>query len=77
MNNHITKKKYHENYDKLHLIGAGVMPNNKNTTQNLHTQILQSFPWYDKLFAILGTNPALSLKTISSHPGMAHAANFF
>ncbi|KAG0697702.1 hypothetical protein DFH29DRAFT_1003486 [Suillus ampliporus] len=25
----------------------------------------------------MGTNPALSLKTISSHPGMDHAANFY
>ncbi|KAG1883066.1 hypothetical protein F4604DRAFT_1920959 [Suillus subluteus] len=79
MNNHITslKKKYRECYDKLHLTGAGVMPNDKNAAQNLHAQILQTFPWYDELVSILGTNPALSLKTVSSHPGTDHAANFF
>ncbi|KAG1877456.1 hypothetical protein F4604DRAFT_1680123 [Suillus subluteus] len=78
-NNHITslKKKYRECYDKLHSMGAGIMPNNENAAQNLHAQILQTFPWYDELVSILGTNPALSLKTISLHPGTDHAANFF
>ncbi|KAG2145256.1 hypothetical protein DEU56DRAFT_754114 [Suillus clintonianus] len=41
------------------------------------TQILEDFPWYDKLASILGTNPVLSLKTVSSQPGMDHAANYF
>lgn len=40
-------------------------------------QILEEFPWYNDLAAILGTNPALSLKIVSSQPGIDHAANYF
>ncbi|KAG2053297.1 hypothetical protein BDR06DRAFT_1053163 [Suillus hirtellus] len=76
-NNHIMslKKRFHECHDKLNLTGAGVMPN--DVTQNLHAQVLHTFLWYDELLSIMGTNPALSVKTISSRPGTDHAANFF
>lgn len=40
-------------------------------------QILEEFSWYDNLAAILGGNPALSLKTISSAPGVDHASKSF
>ncbi|KIK32712.1 hypothetical protein CY34DRAFT_110879 [Suillus luteus UH-Slu-Lm8-n1] len=71
VNNHITslRKRYHECYDKLHATGAGIMPHD--------AQILKEFPWYDDLLGVMGGNPALSLKTISSRPGMDHAANYF
>ncbi|KAG1849744.1 hypothetical protein F4604DRAFT_1934772 [Suillus subluteus] len=76
-NSHITslKKRYWECYDKLHSTGAGVMPG--DDAENLHAQVLQMFPWYDEFASIVGTNPALSLKTVSVHPGIDHAANFF
>ncbi|KAG1866672.1 hypothetical protein F4604DRAFT_1682747 [Suillus subluteus] len=76
-NSHITslKKRYWECYDKLHSTGAGVMPG--DDAENLHAQVLQMFPWYDEFTSIVGTNPALSLKTVSAHPGIDHAANFF
>ncbi|KAG1841414.1 hypothetical protein DFJ58DRAFT_732430 [Suillus subalutaceus] len=78
-NNHIQslKKKYRECHDRLHATGAGVVPQDENTTQNLRAQVLKEFPWYDDLAIILRGNPALSLKTVSSRPGMDHAANFF
>ncbi|KAG2741348.1 hypothetical protein P692DRAFT_201893657 [Suillus brevipes Sb2] len=78
-NNHINglRKKYRECHDKLHATGAGVIPQDNTSAQNLHAQILEEFPWYDDLAAILGTNPALSLKTVSSQPGMDHASNYF
>ncbi|KAG2344979.1 hypothetical protein BDR05DRAFT_998595 [Suillus weaverae] len=53
------------------------MPQDSNSVQNLHAQILKEFPWYDDLLGVMGGNPALSLKTISSRPGMDHAANYF
>ncbi|KAG1850856.1 hypothetical protein DFJ58DRAFT_729148 [Suillus subalutaceus] len=53
------------------------MLQDKNTAQNLCAQVLKEFPWYDDLVIILRGNPALSLKTVSSHPGMDHTANFF
>ncbi|KAG1855030.1 hypothetical protein C8R48DRAFT_776435 [Suillus tomentosus] len=76
-NNHIMslKKRFRECHDKLNSTGAGVMPN--DVAQNLHAQVLHTFPWYDELLSIMGTNPALSVKTVSSHPGTDHAANFF
>ncbi|KAG2148676.1 uncharacterized protein EDB93DRAFT_1250111 [Suillus bovinus] len=40
-------------------------------------QILEEFSWYDDLAAILEGNPAVSLKTISSVPGMDHASKYF
>ncbi|KAG1838499.1 hypothetical protein F4604DRAFT_1941315 [Suillus subluteus] len=78
-NNHINslRKKYRECHDRLHATGAGIMPQDENTAQNLHAQILQEFPWYDDLVGIMGGNPALSLKTISSRPGVDHAADYF
>ncbi|KAG1850439.1 hypothetical protein F4604DRAFT_1934453 [Suillus subluteus] len=78
-NNHINslRKKYCECHDRLHATGTGIMPQDENTAQNLHAQILQEFPWYDDLVGIMGGNPALSLKTISSRPGVDHAADYF
>ncbi|KAG1847832.1 hypothetical protein DFJ58DRAFT_891157 [Suillus subalutaceus] len=54
---------------------AGIMP--EDEAQNLHAQILKEFPWYDELIDIMGGNPAISLKTVSSHPGVDHAAKYF
>ncbi|KAG1817735.1 hypothetical protein DFJ58DRAFT_850310 [Suillus subalutaceus] len=77
MNSHINglRRKYHESSDKLHSTGAGIMP--EDEAQNLHAQILKEFPWYDELIDIMGGNPAISLKTVSSHPGVDHAAKYF
>ncbi|KAG2031731.1 hypothetical protein BDR03DRAFT_986203 [Suillus americanus] len=76
-NDHDLKKSYWECYDKLHSSGAGVMPD--DDAENLHAtaQGLQMFPWYNKFTSIVGTNPALSVKTILVHPSIDHAANFF
>ncbi|KAG2112067.1 uncharacterized protein F5147DRAFT_651165 [Suillus discolor] len=78
-NSHISglRKKYREFHDKLHSTGAGVMPLDETTAANLHAQILEEFSWYDDLAAILGGNPALSLKTISSAPGVDHVSKYF
>ncbi|KAG1880724.1 hypothetical protein C8R48DRAFT_767502 [Suillus tomentosus] len=78
-NSHISglRKKYREFHDKLHSTGAGVTPLDETTAANLHAQILEEFSWYDDLAAILGGNPALSLKTISSAPGVDHASKYF
>ncbi|KAG2745062.1 hypothetical protein P692DRAFT_201808019 [Suillus brevipes Sb2] len=42
-----------------------------------YSQILKEFPWYDELIDIMGGNPAISLKTVLSHPGVDHAAKYF
>ncbi|KAG1765894.1 hypothetical protein EDD22DRAFT_845154 [Suillus occidentalis] len=65
------RKKYRDFCTQLHLTGAGVMPLDETM------QILKEFAWYDDLAAILGGNPAVSLKTVSSAPGTDHAANYF
>ncbi|KAG2335394.1 hypothetical protein BDR05DRAFT_954106, partial [Suillus weaverae] len=75
--NHINGKRYHECHDKLHVTGAGIMPQDENTAQNLHAHALKEFPWYDHLAGIIGGNLALSLKTVSSCPGVDHSANYF
>ncbi|KAG1720151.1 hypothetical protein EDB19DRAFT_1918180 [Suillus lakei] len=79
MNSHISnlRKKYHDFHKQLHLTGAGVMPLDEATATNLHVQILEEFPWYNNLAGILGGNPAVSLKTISSVPGADHAVKYF
>ncbi|KAG0693232.1 hypothetical protein DFH29DRAFT_1007509 [Suillus ampliporus] len=79
MSNHINglSKKYCQGHDKLNATGAGIMPQDETTAQNLRAQILKEFPWYDDLAGIMGGNPALSLKTISSRPGVDHSANYF
>ncbi|KAG1835008.1 hypothetical protein DFJ58DRAFT_847470 [Suillus subalutaceus] len=46
-------------------------------TQPALAQILKEFPWYDELIDIMGGNPAISLKTVSSHLGVDHAAKYF
>ncbi|KAG2752544.1 hypothetical protein P692DRAFT_20726081, partial [Suillus brevipes Sb2] len=76
-NSHINglRRKYRESYDKLHSTGAGIMP--EDEAQNLHAQILKEFPWYNDLIDIMGGNPAISLKTVSSRPGVDHAAKYF
>ncbi|KAG2051258.1 hypothetical protein BDR06DRAFT_1010609 [Suillus hirtellus] len=78
-NSHISglRKKYREFHDKLHLMGTGIMPLDEMTAANLHVQILEEFSWYDDLAAILGGNPALSLKTISLALGVDHASKYF
>ncbi|KAG2363470.1 hypothetical protein BDR07DRAFT_1483591 [Suillus spraguei] len=76
-NNHINGKKYCECHDRLHATGAGVMPQDEGSVQNLHAQILKEFPWYDDLLSVMGGNPALSLKMVLSHPGVDHAGNYF
>ncbi|KAG1868504.1 hypothetical protein F4604DRAFT_1927379 [Suillus subluteus] len=78
-NSHISglRKRYCECHDKLHLTGAGITPLDEMTAVNLHMQILEEFPWYDDLADILGGNPAVSLKTISSVPGVDHASEYF
>ncbi|KAG2125516.1 hypothetical protein BD769DRAFT_1736720 [Suillus cothurnatus] len=78
-NNHINglRKKYRECHDRLHTTGAGVMPQDEGSAQNLHAQILKEFPWYDDLLSVMGGNPALSLRTVSSRPGVDHAAKYF
>ncbi|KAG2112001.1 uncharacterized protein F5147DRAFT_771574 [Suillus discolor] len=53
------------------------MPQDENTAQNLHAQILKEFLWYDDLISIMGGNPALSLKMVLSCLGMDHAGNYF
>ncbi|KAG0702158.1 hypothetical protein DFH29DRAFT_999536 [Suillus ampliporus] len=67
-NSHISglRKKYCEFYNKLHSTGAGITPLDETTAPNLHVQIMEEFSWYDDLATILGGNPAVSLKTISS-----------
>ncbi|KAG1877458.1 hypothetical protein F4604DRAFT_1680124 [Suillus subluteus] len=78
-NSHISglRKRYHECHDKLHSTGAGVTPLDETTAVNLHAQILEEFPWYNDLADILGGNPAVSLKTISSVPGVDHVSKYF
>ncbi|KAG2738359.1 hypothetical protein P692DRAFT_20758768, partial [Suillus brevipes Sb2] len=78
-NSHIfgLRKKYRDFHTQLHSTGAGVMPLDETSAKNLHAQILEEFAWYDNLAAILGGNPAVSLKTVSSAPGTDHAANYF
>ncbi|KAG0699943.1 hypothetical protein DFH29DRAFT_1001594 [Suillus ampliporus] len=77
--NHINGllKKYCQGHDKLNATSAGIMLQDETTAQNLCAQILKEFPWYDDLAGIMGGNPALSLKTISSCPGVDHSANYF
>jgi len=69
------------------------MPQDEGSAQNLHgmyfflsipalltnltAQILKEFPWYDNLLSVMGGNPALSLRTISSRPGVDHTAKYF
>jgi len=69
------------------------MPQDEGSAQNLHgmyfflsipalltnltVQILKEFPWYDDLLSVMGGNPALSLRTVSSRPGVDHAAKYF
>ncbi|KAG1822694.1 uncharacterized protein BJ212DRAFT_1296684 [Suillus subaureus] len=62
---------------KSHPNGTGITPLDDTSATNLHVQILEEFPWYDDLTAILERNPVISLKTVSSAPGMDHAANYF
>ncbi|KAG1850903.1 hypothetical protein F4604DRAFT_1934260 [Suillus subluteus] len=71
------RKKYCECYDKLHATGAGIMPQDEDSAENLHAQILKDFHWYNNLVSIMGGNPAISLKMVSSCPGVDHAANYF
>ncbi|KAG2741856.1 hypothetical protein P692DRAFT_20750005, partial [Suillus brevipes Sb2] len=70
------KKRYRKYHDKLHSTGSGITPLDETTAMNLHAQILEEFPLYDDLAAILGGNPAVSLKTVSSFPGADHAGNY-
>ncbi|OJA16006.1 hypothetical protein AZE42_10628 [Rhizopogon vesiculosus] len=70
------KKRYHEHYRELHATGAGIVPLDVGAAVNKHQEICLAFPWYDDLHSILGSNPALAVTTISSHPGTNHAESF-
>ncbi|KAG1724171.1 hypothetical protein EDB19DRAFT_1915652 [Suillus lakei] len=77
MNSHINRlrRKYCNSYDKLHVTGTGIML--EDEAQNLHAQIMKEFPWYDELVGIMEGNLAISLKMVSSRPGVDHAAKYF
>jgi hypothetical protein len=44
---------------------------------NLTAQILKEFSWYDNLLSVMGGSPVLSLRMVSLHPGVDHAAKYF
>ncbi|KAG1884307.1 hypothetical protein F4604DRAFT_1919454 [Suillus subluteus] len=57
--------------------GAGIVPIDSETSDNLHRKIEKEFPWYNDLYRIWGSNPSFSAKTSSSKPGADHAGDLF
>ncbi|KAG1744027.1 uncharacterized protein EDB91DRAFT_1246911 [Suillus paluster] len=73
------KKVWRPLYDKLRRTGAGVVPLDANAAANLKGayEIDHDCPWFDNLRAIWGSNLSFAAPTISSQPGVDHAAHFF
>ncbi|KAG1869250.1 hypothetical protein C8R48DRAFT_771407 [Suillus tomentosus] len=57
--------------------GAGIVPIDSETSDNLHRKIEKEFPWYNDLYRIWGSNPSFSAKTSSSKPGADHAGDLY
>ncbi|KAG1790238.1 uncharacterized protein HD556DRAFT_1491298, partial [Suillus plorans] len=77
VSNRIThlRNKYKKQHARFHQTGAGINPLDAAGAQNLREQVLIDFPWFDILDKLWKSNPVFALKTISSVPGVDHAAN--
>ncbi|KAG1865920.1 hypothetical protein DFJ58DRAFT_838549 [Suillus subalutaceus] len=62
---------------KFESTGAGIVPIDSETSDNLHRKIEKDFPWYNDLYRIWGSNPSFSAKMSSSKPGANHAGDLF
>ncbi|KAG1848899.1 hypothetical protein F4604DRAFT_1935189 [Suillus subluteus] len=77
--NHITflQNKFRDIRAKFESTGAGIVPIDSETSDNLHCKIKKDFPWYNDLYRIWGSNPSFSAKTSSSKPGAGHTSDLF
>ncbi|KAG1838873.1 hypothetical protein F4604DRAFT_1941093 [Suillus subluteus] len=77
--NHITSlwNKFRDIRAKFESTGAGIVPIDLETSDNLHCKIEKDFLWYNDLYRIWGSNPSFSAKMSSSKPGANHAGDLF
>ncbi|KAG2131039.1 hypothetical protein DEU56DRAFT_914570 [Suillus clintonianus] len=77
--NHIVylRTKFRDICDEFEATGAGIVPIDSETSQNLHCKVKKEFPWYNDLYRIWGSNPSFSAKRSSSKPGIDHAGDLF
>ncbi|KAG1811662.1 hypothetical protein DFJ58DRAFT_850750, partial [Suillus subalutaceus] len=62
---------------KFNAMGAGVMPLDGQSAQNLLELVHADFPWYSDLDSIWHNNPSMAAKTYSSQPGVDHTGALY
>ncbi|KAG2335630.1 hypothetical protein BDR05DRAFT_1006612, partial [Suillus weaverae] len=67
------RTKYKKHKGRFTATGAGVVPLDGQSAQNLLELVRADFPWFSDLDAIWHNNPSMAAKTYSSQPGVDHA----
>ncbi|KAG1845485.1 hypothetical protein DFJ58DRAFT_706120, partial [Suillus subalutaceus] len=65
VSNRITalRNKFRDYRNEFESTGAGIVPLDAGTAENLHAKVQKEFPWYDNLHKIWGSNPSFAAKT--------------
>ncbi|KAG0704744.1 hypothetical protein DFH29DRAFT_1036978 [Suillus ampliporus] len=71
------RMKYKQLKLRFNVTGAGMVPLDENSANNLQEEVLHLLPWYEQLDAIWHSNPVFATTTHSSKPGVDHAADLY
>ncbi|KAG1753617.1 uncharacterized protein EDB91DRAFT_1285927 [Suillus paluster] len=77
--NHINRQSHlrKKNKSQFTATGAGIVPLDGASAQNLLEKVHADLPWYSDLDAIWHSNPSMAVKTHSSKPGVDHAGALY
>ncbi|KAG2089449.1 uncharacterized protein F5147DRAFT_780618 [Suillus discolor] len=71
------KNKYKKCKAKFSATGAGVVPLDATTSNNLLDEVNAELPWYTDLDSMWHSIPSFAIKSHSSRPGVDHAGNLY
>ncbi|KAG1800002.1 hypothetical protein EV424DRAFT_1352227 [Suillus variegatus] len=71
------RTKYKKHKGRFTATGAGIMPHDGQSMQNLLALVCADFPWFSDLDSIWHKNPSMVAKTYLSQPGVDHAGTLY
>ncbi|KAG2047139.1 hypothetical protein BDR06DRAFT_1014126 [Suillus hirtellus] len=77
VSNQISGTKYEKHKGRFAAMGAGIMPHDGQSVQNLLALIHMDFPWFSDLDSIWHNNPSMAAKAYLSQPGVDHASALY
>ncbi|KAG2752755.1 hypothetical protein P692DRAFT_20871078 [Suillus brevipes Sb2] len=69
--------KFCDHHNEFESTGAGIVPLNAGTAENLYTKVKKDFPWYNDLYKIWGSHPSFAAKTTSAKSSSDHVGDLF